>query len=112
MELLLVFLLFVKICECFVVNPGKGSRFRSKSVVFSSSSLTERVKHGVLARFKDEDISRVVQCWDDFAAGKCIERYLGHDVLVCVTFDLKLKSDQYQTIQAKYFKAHSALLTD
>ena len=40
-----------------------------------------------MLRFSDQDISRVLQCWTDFAAGKKLERYLDDGKEVFQTAD-------------------------
>lgn len=47
----------------------------------NTAILSNRIKEALQIKFPRDrhDISRVVTCWDDFVAGKRLERYLDDD---------------------------------
>ena len=38
--------------------------------------LAERIRSSVITNFKENDVARVIHCWDNFISGKKLDRYL------------------------------------
>jgi hypothetical protein len=41
-----------------------------------SMNLYDRVRTAALRKFKDDDVGRVIDCWDEFSKGNVLERYI------------------------------------
>ena len=58
------------------------------SMVVSEKPLSQRVKDAAIEKFSDSgDVSRIVQCWDNFVGGKKVDRFVGGNEEIKQTAD-------------------------
>lgn len=57
-------------------------------MVVSEKPLSQRVKDAAIEKFSDSgDVSRIVQCWDNFVGGKKMDRFVGGNEEIKQTAD-------------------------
>ena len=66
-----------------------GSRASSALwMVVSEKPLSQRVKEAAITKFSPQgDVSRIVECWDNFVAGKKMDRFVGGNEEIKQTAD-------------------------